>query len=95
MRRLFHKLTYDCDRARDFMYDYLEENLPALTAIRFQFHLNGCRECREYLFLYRKAAHAKEFRREHFAPGAFLEATMDFLRREGITADEREEGPGP
>jgi hypothetical protein len=66
------------------MYDYLEENLPFLVSIRFHLHLNGCASCREYLFLYKKAANTKEFRRETPAPQEFLDRTLDFLRKEGI-----------
>lgn len=81
----FYKLTYPCDKVRDFMYDYLDESLPKITSIRFHIHLNGCAQCREYLFLYKKAANAKEFRKEHPAPEAFLASTLDFLQKEGIT----------
>lgn len=79
----FYKVTYPCDKVRDFMYDFLDESLPKLTSIRFHMHLNGCAECREYLFLYKKAANAREFRNEHPAPDAFLAGTLDFLRKEG------------
>lgn len=82
----FHKMTYPCDEVRDFMYDFLEESLPKLTAIRFHVHLNGCADCREYLFLYKKAANAGEFRKEHPAPDALLAATLAFLQKEGIAA---------
>jgi anti-sigma factor RsiW len=84
----FYKVLYPCDRVRDFMYDYLDEKLPTLTSIRFHMHLNGCPECREYLFLYKKAANAKEFRKEHPAPDAFLASTLDFLGKQGVTAAE-------
>lgn len=95
MSSWFHKMAYTCDNVRDFMYDYLDESLPKLTSIRFHLHLNGCPECREYLFLYKKAANAREFRNEHPAPDAFLASTLDFLHKEGITeaaADKDAEG---
>jgi predicted anti-sigma-YlaC factor YlaD len=88
MSGLFYKVTYPCDKVRDFMYDFLDESLPTLTSIRFHMHLNGCAECREYLFLYKKTANAREFRKEHPAPDAFLASTLDFLRKEGITAED-------
>jgi Putative zinc-finger len=94
---LFYALLYPCDKVRDFMYDHLEGNLPPLTAIRFHLHLNGCAQCREYLYLYRKAADAKAFRKENPPPEEFLSTTLDFLRKEGIV-DGREDGagnPGP
>ncbi len=84
----FYSLTYPCDKVRDFIYDYIENELPTLVSIRFHMHLNGCAKCREYLFLYKKAANAKEFRRENPAPKEFLDATLDFLRKEGIVDNE-------
>ncbi|HKP95186.1 MAG TPA: zf-HC2 domain-containing protein [Fibrobacteria bacterium] len=87
----FHKVAYPCDRVRDFMYDYLDDSLPTVTSIRFHMHLNGCPECREYLFLYKKAADAKSFRKEHPAPDAFLASTLEFLEKEGVVAPE--DGP--
>ena len=92
----FYKATYTCDKVRDFMYDYLDESLPTLTSIRFHMHLNGCTECREYLFLYKKAANAREFRKDHPAPNSFLASTLDFLRKEGVTeaGSDPDEEPG-
>ncbi|MDB5105211.1 MAG: putative zinc-finger [Fibrobacteres bacterium] len=97
MSGLFYKVTYPCDKVRDFMYDYLDGNLPTVTAIRFHLHLNGCAQCREYLFLYKKAANAKEFRKEHPAPDALLASTLGFLEKEGVTGpeDDAPEEPFP
>lgn len=88
MNGLLNKVMYTCDKARDFMYDFLDESLPTLTSIRFHLHLNLCAECREYLFLYKKAANAGEFRKEHPAPDAFLTSTLEFLKKEGITGED-------
>ncbi len=88
MSGLFYKVTYTCEKAREFMYDYLEDGLPFWVSLRFHMHLNGCPQCREYLFLYKKAANAKDFRKENPAPQEFLDSTLDFLRKEGIA------GPG-
>lgn len=87
----FYKVLYPCDKVREFMYDYLEEALPTVTSIRFHLHLNGCPECRQYLFLYKKAADAKAFRAEHPAPDAFLASTLAFLEKEGVV--EAQDGP--
>jgi predicted anti-sigma-YlaC factor YlaD len=84
---LFYTMLYPCDKVRDFMYDYLEGELPMLTSIRFHLHLNGCSACREYLFLYRKAANAEQFRKENPPPEELLSSTLDFLKREGIVDD--------
>lgn len=85
---LFYTLLYPCDKVRDFMYDHLEGNLPPLTAIRFHLHLNGCPQCREYLYLYRKAADAQAFRKENPPPEEFLSTTLDFLKQEGIVGED-------
>jgi predicted anti-sigma-YlaC factor YlaD len=90
---LFYTMLYPCDKVRDFMYDYLEGHLPMVTSIRFHLHLNGCAACREYLFLYKKAANAESFRKENPPPEELLSATLDFLKREGIV-DEEDEGEG-
>jgi predicted anti-sigma-YlaC factor YlaD len=91
---LFYTLLYPCDKVRDFMYDYLEGKLPMLTSVRFHLHLNGCAACREYLYLYRKAADAERFRKENPPPDELLAATLDFLRREGAVG-EGESGDAP
>ncbi len=84
----FYKVAYPCEQAREFMYDYLDGQLPMFKQFRFQIHLNGCTECREYYLLYKKAAHAYEFRKENPPPSEFLEHTLDFLRKEGIVGDD-------
>ncbi|MDQ3000263.1 MAG: zf-HC2 domain-containing protein [Fibrobacterota bacterium] len=85
---MLYKVTYPCEKVREFMYDYLDESLPTLTSIRFHLHLNGCVQCREYLFLYKKAANTKDFRKTDPPPDEFLASTLDFLEKQGIT------GPG-
>lgn len=84
MMGLFYKVTYPCEKARDFMIDYLEDRLPTLTAIRFHLHLNGCAPCRAYLILYRKAANAQTYRNENPPPEEFLDSTLKFLEKQGI-----------
>jgi hypothetical protein len=90
---LFYTLLYPCEKVRDFMYDHLEGSLPTLTSMRFHLHLNGCAPCREYLFLYRKAADAEKFRKENPPPEELLSATLEFLKQEGVVGDEDAEGP--
>jgi hypothetical protein len=95
MSGLFYKVTYPCEKVREFMYDYLDDRLPTLTSIRFHMHLNGCAACREYIFLYKKAADAKSFRKENPAPEEFLKSTLAFLEKEGIVdGDEGPDGSG-
>lgn len=92
MKGLFYKLTFPCDKVRDFMMDYLEDRLPTLTSIRFHLHLNGCAPCRAYLILYRKAANAQTFRNENPPPEGFLESTLKFLEKQGIADPEGDQG---
>lgn len=92
MRGIFQKALYPCERIREFMIDYLEDKLPAVTNIRFHLHLSNCAPCREYLFLYRKAANAQTFRAENPPPDELLDATLDFLKKEGIVDEGAAEG---
>lgn len=87
MRGLMLKMLYPCERIREFMIDYIEDKLPPLTNIRFHIHVSNCPECREYLYLYRTASNAAKFRNENPPPEELLEATLDFLRKEGIVGD--------
>ena len=80
----FYTFTFPCETVRQFMYDYLDESLPTVTSIRFHLHLNGCEKCRQYLYLYKKAANAKAFRNENPPPPEFLVTTLDFLEKQGI-----------
>jgi len=91
MNTVLGKIVFTCDQVRNFMYDYLDEKLPTFTSTRFHLHLNLCTECRQYLFLYKKAANAKAFRDKHPAPEEFLNATMDFLKKEGVLSREESE----
>lgn len=84
MNLILQKTIYSCDQVKTLLYDYLDETLPTLTSMRFHLHLNLCSKCREYLFLYKKAANAKAFRLENPAPEEFLKATLEFLKKEGI-----------
>lgn len=88
MRGLMQKVLFDCERIREFMIDYLEDKLPAVTNIRFHVHLANCPACREYLYLYRTAANAETFRNENPPPEELLDATLDFLKKEGIVDEE-------
>ena len=94
MSGMFYKAFYTCEKVRDFMYDYLEGDLPSLVAMRFHLHLNGCAECREYLYLYRTAANSETFRKENPAPEEFLASTLAFLEKEGIVTAEDAEDAG-
>ena len=42
-----------CREFEEFIHDYLAGELPAAKVKVFEWHLNICRECREYLAAYR------------------------------------------
>ena len=43
-----------CQELIEFLMDYLEGELPAGQTRRFDHHLEGCRECANYLQSYRE-----------------------------------------
>lgn len=86
MRGVLLKAFYPCEKVRDFMYDHLEGSLPNLVSMRFQAHLALCPDCSRYLLLYKAAANAKDFRKANPPPEECLDATLDFLKKEGIVA---------
>ncbi len=88
MKALLFKAFYPCEKIRDFMYDYLEGELPTVVSLRFHTHLTICPECQKYLHLYRTAANAQAFRKENPAPEEFLASTLDFLAKEGIVGED-------
>lgn len=49
------KPLLSCREIEDFILAYLDGELPALTRVRFEFHIAMCRECRSYLRDYRAA----------------------------------------
>lgn len=75
-------LIYPCDKIPDLAYDYLEHRLPATTALRFRAHLRFCRDCNEFVRLYRMAADPVRFLNENPAPSELVERTLEFLERE-------------
>ena len=83
MNALMARLVYPCEKIREFVYDYAEGALPALTAIRFRMHIKGCDCCKEYVRLYLMAAHPGDFRKQNPPPAEFMEKTLEFLEREG------------
>ena len=82
---LFYTAYYSCEKVRDFAYDYLDGRLGRVAQFRFTRHLRGCPECQEYIRLYEMAANAEQFRTQNPLPEEFLEQTLAFLDRRGIT----------
>jgi hypothetical protein len=74
--------VYPCAKIPDFAYDYLEHRLPVVTALRFRTHLRFCKDCTEFIHLYRMAANPQEFLSETAVPEALVEHTLAFLERE-------------
>ena len=74
--------VYPCDKIPDFAYDYLEHRLSAVTALRFHTHLRFCKDCNEFVRLYRMAADPVRFLNENPAPPELVELTLEFLDKE-------------
>jgi predicted anti-sigma-YlaC factor YlaD len=92
---MFHTLAYPCAQIREFVYDYLEGDLPGIVRLRFRVHLMGCKDCRGFVRLYRLAANPAAFREETPPPAEMLDRTLRFLEREGVLPkDERETKEG-
>ncbi len=53
MKRMHGMIT--CREFEAFVLAYLDGELPAKQAKRFEWHMRLCRECREYLAAYRRA----------------------------------------
>jgi predicted anti-sigma-YlaC factor YlaD len=79
---LMTRIVYPCEKIVEFTYDYLENNLPALTKMRYRLHLSNCPNCREFLRLYRMAADPKAFLETNPIPDDLLQHTMEFLNTE-------------
>ena len=58
LRRMHGMIT--CREFEEFILAYLDGELPARQANRFEWHLRLCRECREYLAAYRRAIEVGE-----------------------------------
>ena len=44
-----------CKEFEDFVFRYLDDELPARQRSLFELHMRLCRECREYLAAYRRS----------------------------------------
>ncbi len=90
---LMMKLMYPCEKIREFVFDYAEGRLNPFVAMRFKAHISKCRDCNEYVRLYKMAADIRKFRRVNPPPGKLVDKTMDFLQKEGL-ADFSDEPKG-
>jgi hypothetical protein len=82
MNVLMTPVFYPCDKIPGFAYDYLENRLPPVTALRFRMHLRLCKGCNEFVRLYRMAADPVQFLDETPVPPELVEYTLAFLDRE-------------
>ena len=87
---LFHTVAYPCEAIRDFVYGYLEGELPVTVRLRFRLHLLGCKDCRGFVRLYRMAAHPAVFREETPPPAEMLDRTLRFLETRGVLNAKRD-----
>lgn len=95
MMKMMMKVMYPCPKIRDFVFDYAEGNLNPLVSLRFRLHISMCKDCNEYVRLYRMAADIRGFRKVKPPPEELVEKTMDFLVREGIADFSDESGSKP
>ena len=64
VRRRIHGIMFrlpgmiSCREFEDFVLAYLDDELSTSQRRIFEIHLKLCRECREYLEVYKKALHA-------------------------------------
>lgn len=84
MKGIMKHLIYPCDQIREFVYDYAEGNLDAIVALRFKMHISACKNCNEYVRLYKTAADMRTFRKVKAPPQELVDSAMDFLQKEGI-----------
>ena len=54
LKRMHRMIT--CKEFEDFIIGYLDGSLPGVQMKKFKWHLQICRECREYLAAYRRAS---------------------------------------
>ena len=54
LKRMHRMIT--CKEFEDFVLSYLDGELPSRQRSRFEWHLRICRECRDYLAAYQRAA---------------------------------------
>ena len=90
MNRALGLVLYPCHRIPDFVYDYIDGHLPKITKLRFEGHISICKDCHEYVLLYKSAADAKAFQKLNPPPAEFLDKTFAFLKSEGLLDEEDE-----
>lgn len=64
---------------REFLIDYLEDQLSALKKVQFRLHLLMCRECGEYLRKYDSSVSLAQHYLEDPPPPELVELTLRFL----------------
>lgn len=84
MMSLMMKMMYPCSKIREFVFDYSEGTLDPLMALRFRLHIAKCRDCNEYVRIYRMTADIRTFRKQSPPPQEFVDQAKDFLEKNGI-----------
>lgn len=77
---------------REFLIDYLEDQLSALKKVQFRLHLLMCKECGEYLRKYDSSVSLAQHYLEDPPPPELVELTLRFLDER---ASPRERGVEP
>lgn len=84
MMSLMMKMMYPCSKIREFVFDYAEGTLDPFVALRFKLHISKCKDCEEYVRIYRMTADIRSFRKRNPLPQEFVDRAKDFLEKSGI-----------
>lgn len=84
MKYLTAKALYPCAKIREFVYDYAEGSLDPVVSLRFKLHISICKDCEEYVRIYRMTADIRSFRKRNPPPSEFVDRTREFLEKNGI-----------
>ncbi len=79
---------------REFLIDYVENELPALRKYQFRIHLLLCTDCSAYLRKYNTSVKLSQNYLQNPPPEELVNLTLKFLE-ERMTAEEREADPYP
>lgn len=84
MMSLMMKMMYPCTKIREFVYDYAEGSLDPFVALRFKLHISKCKDCEEYVRIYRMTTDIRSFRKINPPPQEFVDRAKEFLEKNGI-----------
>ncbi len=79
---------------REFLIDYVENELPALRKYQFRMHLLLCMDCSTYLRKYNTSVKLSQNYLQDPPPEELVNLTLKFLE-ERMAVEEREADPYP